>query len=142
MPALLLLLTLVVDVWPTLLPWRAQTLHEDLPWAGLAVAVVGLALAAALFLSPSGTARLAGCVPRVRHGLVLAVAATTVLVALIALPTILATSRAGLTVRTGSTWGAPSGTVDPRPARRLELGEASGGPWGRESFFADVSGRI
>jgi hypothetical protein len=40
--------------------------------------------------SPSGAARLAARVPRVRRGLVLGMVATTVLVALIALPTILA----------------------------------------------------
>jgi hypothetical protein len=97
-------------------------------------------VAAARFLWPSRRARWSPPALAGRGGLAVVVATIAALAGLIALPSILAVSRAGLTVRTGSEWGAPSGALAPRPVRRAELGRALGRPWTDESFFADVAG--
>jgi hypothetical protein len=137
---LLLLFTLVVEVWPAALPWRAWTLHHDLPWAGLALAVGWLALALARRRMSARGLRPVIRAVGVRRRLGLGLAATAVLVALVALPSVFAGSRLGLTARTGARWGALDGTAEGGLVRRLDLGPTSGGPWARESFFADVSG--
>ena len=138
---LLLFLTLGVHVWPEHVPWRAQSLHRDLPWAGL-VLVAGALVMAGLprtIRARWAPGRVLGRKPAPGF-LVALLALAVVLVGLVALPTWHAASKAGLTVRTGSDWGVPGAPVDTPPVRRLDLGRGSGGPWSGESFFASVSG--
>jgi hypothetical protein len=133
---LFLLLTLGVHVWPEHVPWRAQTLHRDLPWTGLGLVVIALVLGA----SPVRRAGVAASWPAGRRRWVALAGVAGGLAGLVALPTGLAVSRAGLSVATGPVWGVTGAVAEPRPARRLDFGGGSGGPWGREAFFASVSG--
>jgi hypothetical protein len=135
--AILLFLTLGVHVWPELMPWRAQTLQRDLPWSGLI-----LALAALVWAGRSLRARARwGPMRLLCHGrgagLIVVV---SVLAALVVLPTWLAASRAGLSLRTGQQWGVPGSPADARTVRRLDFSGRSGGVWSREAFFASISG--
>lgn len=136
---LLLLAALGVHVWPELVPWRAQTLHRDLPYAGLCVAAL------ALLFVPARRSRGLGSSPAAirmtgRARWIALAGVMGALALLVALPTVLARSRAGLAVQTGGQWRAPGAPTDPQPARRLDFGPESGGIWGRAPFYAAISG--
>lgn len=136
---LLLLATVGVHIWPEALPWRAQTLHRDLPYAGLWFAMLALILLPIGRLrglsDPPDAIRLAG---RVGWGVL--ASAIALLTLLVALPTAVAVSWAGLAVQRGQQWGVPGAPIDPHPVRRLDLRMGPGGVWGPESFSSVMSG--